>query len=368
MAKGDTYPSEASEYTGDRARKPTRRLTDNGAHNRHLYLSAPTFADGGAALIYVSERTGAQNFYRMDLSTSESTQLTDAEGIFAGGAWYLERTREIFFWRETALAAVNIDTLDERAVYDEGYQGGYLSASSDGRFVAFAAKCEDVPGLDGDFEGHHALMVVSADGDGAHPALVVPFPVSHVQFSPADPEKIIFCWEGAWRSVPQRIWWSDPEGLEAGPLGSQNPNEERAHEFFSPTGNYVGYHGTRFHIRRGEEGYFLEDTAWFVGLLSSDGSADRQVECPGPTGHCQINHAEDTFVCDRGGGMDRERESVALIRPYEDKGVFEPLFYHGSSWKTQGAHPHPQFRPGDEEVVFTTDFSGRSNIYLTEVE
>lgn len=367
MAKGDLFQSEAKRLKDDRAVRPTVQLTENDAHNRHLYLYAPTTADGGGTLIYISARAGAQNFYRMDLSTFQSTQLTDAEGIFAGGAWFLEKTREIYFWEKTAVKAVNIDTLEERRIYDEGYQGGYLSASCDGRFAAFGAPCENVPGFDEDFAGNSALMVVSTEGEGAHPALDVPFPISHVQFSPVDPRLILFCWEGSWRSVPQRMWISDIDGIEAGPLGAQNPNECRGHEFFTASGDRVGYHGSRSHLRRSDREYIEEDTAWLVGLLNADGTGDVQVECPGPTGHTQMNFAENLWVCDRGGAIEPEKESVALIRIHGERAVFEPLFYHGASWKTQGAHPHPQFRPGDEEVIFTTDCSGLSNIYMTSL-
>jgi len=365
MAKGDSFTSEAKKVTDDRALKPTLQLTDNGAHNRHLYLYAPTFADGGDTLIFVSGRGGVQNFYRMDLADFTSTQITDSKGIFAGGSWYLEKTRRIYYWEKTAVKSVDIDTLEEATLYDEGYQGGYLSVSCDGRFVSFGARCEDVPGFDEDFAGHFALMVVAADGSGAHPALAVPFRVSHVQFSPVDPRLILFCWEGSWQSVPQRMWTSDIDGTEAGPLGFQNPNELRGHEFFTASGARVGYHGSRFHLRKADGEYIAEDTGWFVGLINEDGTGDHQFECPGPTGHSQMNFAEDLLVCDKGGGHETAEQSVALIRPHGERGVFEPLFFHGASWKTQGAHPHPQFRPDDEEVIFTTDYSGLSNIYLT---
>jgi len=367
MAKGDLFQSEAKRLKDDRASKPTIQLTENDSHNRHLYLYAPTFADGGDTLIYISARGGAQNFYQMDLSTFQSTQITDAERIFAGGSWYLEKTRRIYYWEKTAVKSVDIDTLEEKTLYDEGYQGGYLSVSCDGRFVAFGARCENVPGFDEDFAGHFALMVVSTGGEGAHPALTVPFPISHVQFSPVNPRLILFCWEGLWRSVPQRMWKSDIDGIEAGPLGAQNPNERRGHEFFTASGGRVGYHGSRLHLRRSGGEYIAEDTAWFVGLVNADGTGDVQFECPGPTGHSQLNFAEDLWVCDQGGALERDKQSVALIRTQGGRGVFEPLFYHGSSWKTQGAHPHPQFRPGDREVIFTTDYSGLSNIYMTSL-
>ncbi len=375
MAKGDSFACEAKEVTDDRALRPTVQLTDNDAHNRHIYLYTPCFTDDGGTLIYLSERAGgrplrrkgAQNIFSMDLSNFRSTQLTDARGIFGGGSWYIEKTRRIYYWEKTALRSVQIDTLEEETIYDEGYQGSYLSASCDGRFVAFGARCEEVPRFDEDFAGHFALMVIATDGSGSHPALTVPFPISHVQFSPVDPTLIIFCWEGPWRSVPQRIWKSNIDGVEAGPLGPQNPNECRGHEFFTGSGSRVGYHGSHFHLCGGDGKYMAEETSWFVGLVNADGARDEQFECPGPTGHCQMNFAEDLFVCDEGCAHERPRQCIALMRIHGQRCVPEPLFYHGSSWKPQGAHPHPQFRPGDAHVIFTTDYTGLSNIYMTTV-
>ncbi len=368
MAKGDRFKSEVSQVKGDRAERPTLQLTDNGADNRHLYLYAPTFTGDGNDLIYISRRDGRSNYYRMDLSTFESIQITDSEKIeHPGTAWYLDATREIHYWDGPVAKAVNIDSLDERTIYDEGYEGWYQSVTCDGKFIVFHAPCKSVPGFSSDFDEHWTLMVVATDGSGHHPALTVPFRINHVQCSPADPERIVFCWEGSWQAVPQRMWWSDLEGLQGGPLGPQPPNERRGHEFFTPSGTRVGYHGSRFHIRRGDEEYFIEETASIVGIMNVDGTGDTQYECPGPTGHCQINFAEDLFVCDQGGARESKDESVALIHVEQYRGVFEPLFYHGSSWKTQGCHPHPQFRPGDEQVVFTTDYTSLSNIYLTSV-
>ena len=45
MAKGDTFPSEMKEGKADQSGRPYVQLTDNGFHNRHMYLYVPTFAD-----------------------------------------------------------------------------------------------------------------------------------------------------------------------------------------------------------------------------------------------------------------------------------------------------------------------------------
>jgi len=358
--------SEAKKFAADRALKPTIQLTDNGFSNRHFGLWSPTFSSGGSKLLFISDRDGAPNFYQMDLRTFESTQITDAKGIFAAGAWYVDSAREIFYWERTAIKAVNIDTLEERIIYDEGYQGGPLSASADGALVAFGTKCDDIPGFDEECDGRWALMVVSTRGDGSHPALNAPFPINGVQFSPTDSNMIIYCWEGAARDVPQRIWTSNVNGVLGGPLGQQGPNEARAGAFFTVSGERVGYYGSRFGIRNSDGAFFVEETAWTFGLMKPDGSGETQFECHGPTGQCQMNYAEDILVCSQGAAPDPGSQAVALLRPVGRGGaVFDPIFYHGAKDRLQWVAP--RFRPGDEDVVFTSDFSGHADIFLTSV-
>jgi oligogalacturonide lyase len=366
VAKGARLPSEAKKFDDERALKPTIQLTDNGSQNRHLGLSVPTFANQGRKLIYVSDRDGSPNFYLMDLLNFQSTELTSAKGIFTGGAWYSEKARQVFYWERTTLKSVNIDTLEEKLLYNEGYQGSYLSASPDGRYAAFGARCEDVAFYSEEFNDRWALMVVSAEGEGAHPALEVPFPISRVQFSPADPDKILFSWDGPSTTVPQRIWSTDVGGLSGGPLGRQNPNEAREDEFYTASGERIGYHGMRYRTRNDNGKYFIEETAWIFGLVKPDGSGETQFEVHGPTGQCQMNHGEDILVCSAGGAMERGNQSVSLLRPVGRGGaVFDPLFYHGAKDHIQWICP--QFRPGDEDVIFTTDFSGHADIFLSSL-
>ena len=96
MAQGDQYPSEIREFTDDRTGRKLKQLTDNGAHNRHLYFYAPTYTADGATLIYISERSGERAFYTMDLSSGQSTQVSEGPGIFCGGSWYIEKTRSLY--------------------------------------------------------------------------------------------------------------------------------------------------------------------------------------------------------------------------------------------------------------------------------
>jgi hypothetical protein len=365
MAKGDVSKLAAVKISGDRARKPTLELASPGVSLRHL--SSATFA-GADSLITVSESDGRAAFNLLNLSTFDSLQLTAPAPVAADSAWFSPRSREIFYWQETALKSVNIDTLEETVVYGAGYQGGRLSVSSDARLVAFGAESTVVPGLGPDLAGRWALMLVSARGEGSHPILTVPFKIGRVEFSPADPDCLTYTWAGHWSNVPQRIWWTDASGLEGGPLGRQNPNETRGGAYFAASGDTLAYHGSKYHIRRTDSGFFLEETAWLVGLTDFYGTDDRQFYCPGPTGRCRVSPDGSQFVCDLGGAFVPEHRSVALVHVDSDKGVFEPLFFLGAPAKSALALPRPQFSPDASQVVFSAASNGSSNIYLTSLK
>jgi oligogalacturonide lyase len=65
--------------------------------------------------------------------------------------------------------------------------------------------------------------------------------LNHVQFSPTDPNLILFCHEGPWQLV-DRIWTIHTDGTGLQLIHSRTMQMEIAgHEFFSPDGKYIWY-------------------------------------------------------------------------------------------------------------------------------
>jgi hypothetical protein len=46
---------------------------------------------------------------------------------------------------------------------------------------------------------------------------------------------------------------------------------------------------------------------------------------------------------------------------------WQPLCRHGSSWKSQDAHPHPIFNHAADAVCFTSDRTGKRAVYRVAV-
>lgn len=44
------------------------------------------------------------------------------------------------------------------------------------------------------------------------------------------------------------------------------------------------------------------------------------------------------------------------------------LFRHDSSWGSQATHPHPHFSPDGRCILFSTDRTGRPQVYTADVD
>ena len=65
--------------------------------------------------------------------------------------------------------------------------------------------------------------------------------LNHIQFSPTDPQQILYCHEGPWHKV-DRIWTIRADGTGKKLVHSRTMNMEIAgHEFFSPDGKWIWY-------------------------------------------------------------------------------------------------------------------------------
>jgi oligogalacturonide lyase len=65
--------------------------------------------------------------------------------------------------------------------------------------------------------------------------------LNHLQFSPTDPDRILFCHEGPWHMV-DRLWTIKTDGSDLRKLHERTMNMEIwGHEFFSPDGETVWY-------------------------------------------------------------------------------------------------------------------------------
>lgn len=386
MTVGKTYAPEWRAYEDPLTGQEVRQLTDSRAEDYHLYFYNPSITPDGKYLIFFSERTGVNNLFRLDLQNGTITQLTDAQPVRAeywpftvavkGAGSCLaalgNHGREVFYFEGNDLFAVEIESLRRRQLLclPADRRPSMLQANASGETLVFATWDEDLfmersqrayageTFPDETFFQETTSTIVLLDASTGQAEEVLrkeEFWINHVHLHPQHSDLILFCHE--YSPLPDRMWILDLANQRCEPIPGQGQDEWYEHEFWSADGTRVCFHG----------GSRVDPTQGFCGWCSPDGK-DYSKAYHSTSGrayaHYNLHPDGRTMVTDgeaRPGCISR----VDLI---DGKQVFEVLCRHDSYTfgDDQRCHPHPSFTPDGRQVVFTSNRTGSSNIYITE--
>jgi len=202
--------------------------------------------------------------------------------------------------------------------------------------------------------------------------------LNHLQFSPTDPDLIMFCHEGPWHEV-DRIWTVRTDGTGLTRIHTRTMNMEIAgHEFFAADGKTIWYD---LQTPRGEDfwvagytpatghrtWYHLQRNEWSVHFnVSPDGTL-----FAGDGGDSEmVAHAPDgkwIYLYRREGIPDvagiSNPDSASLIDP----GVLvtEPLV--NMTDHDYRLEPNVSFTPDQQWVVFRSNMHGAVHTYMVEI-
>ncbi|MBS1208661.1 MAG: Oligogalacturonide lyase [Proteobacteria bacterium] len=367
-AKGERFPAEA-RAVADEPGYSVIQLTTHAADDAVLYFTNEAYSPADNLLVFTSKRNGYWNLYGMDLRTYEILQLTDSRRINGTGAVVAPDAREVFYKEGSQIKALSLVTLAERVVTDlpRGFIiSAAVTASPDGKVVALS-QVEDIPittktdviysDMDERFEKRPFSQIYTGNGDGSDWHMVAGQKkwISHVLLSPQAPYTLLYCHEGRWNMVEQRMWLISRDDKGNRKLREEEtPTLSIGHEYFFPDGMHVGYHGN----------YAAPDKRSFIGIADiRDGSYKEYITPAGNT-HTHANAEGTLFVGD--GSPRAPFINVYALRDGKLEGG--PLFRHDGSWAKQEWHPHPRFLPDGRQIVFTSNRGGDGNVYLLKLK
>ncbi len=364
--KGKVYPDEHKVIIAEESGYEVLQLTTNSADNSGLYFTSRSFVPDENGLVFTSRRTGAWNLFYMNLKTFTFVQLTDSKKISGTGAEVSPATHEVFYSEGRMIKAVHLKTLAERVVttVPEGYSlGSALSVTASGKALAFSITTNLVlttktKVIYSDMDEHFAkrpwsaVLTGNADGSGWHEIARQEKWLSHTLISPQNPKLILYCHEGRWNQVEQRLWLVNADGSNIHPLRvEEKPEISIGHEFWFEDGIHVGY---QVSYPKGPKMIGVADTR--------DGSV-HEYQAPYTDGHVQASHHGNLFV---GDGSDKD-PYLNLYQLADGKLTGRHIFKHGSSFSQQYWHPHPAFSPDDAYVLFTSCRAGNGDVYLIKL-
>jgi oligogalacturonide lyase len=389
---GKVWPSEMSTFVDEKTGRTIRQLTTTG-NNVHMYFTENSFVQGKNEIVFQSDRASGQDkaphedpqyrLFRMNLDTGDIEQLSDDVTRSAHAATKTPDGELIAYTTDCDVKVLNTVTGKTTLVYRE--TGDFSMASvpsiaSNRRYVAFCRN-ENVRSLEsganyGGFkERYYAIKdgritLAYLDGSGSFDVFKDTHQVGHFQFSPVDSTLGMFCHEGPWNLVTQRMWFLDFVLHTVRPAFRQDENDAIGHEFWTQDGTVFfdnrgpGHDGT---ITSDRTQAVVKDVAVnenamipFVGVLDRDGHLVRRLDMPFYCNHYHGNPDSSILVGD-------DVDDLVLIDISNEQATLEVLATHKTSWHTQSSHCHPTWDWDGRRILYASDYGGRVQLYLIDL-
>jgi oligogalacturonide lyase len=385
MTVGQAYPPECKTYTDSQTGRRVTRLTDSPAEDYHLYFYNPSVTRDGKYLIFISERTGISNLFRLNLDTGEIAQLTDSAPARAdyypftyqpicgvGSCLPAQGAGQVFYFAGNDLFAVDVETPESRRLLHvpDARRPSILNANAQGTTLVFATWDEKLfaersalayagAGFAyAPFFQETASTIVRLNTESRQCEEILRrerFWINHVLIHPTNPDLILYCHE--YTDLPDRMWLLNAATGENAPIAGQAADEWYEHEFWSWDGTRVYFHG----------GAVNDDQVGFCGWY--DLATGKQQKFFHHTqgrsyGHYNLHPDGRSMVTDGEG----QPGCISKVHLGDGAQIFEPLCRH-DTYKygdDQRCHPHPSFTPDESRVIFTSNRTGTSNVYLTD--
>lgn len=345
------------EHTGRRV----WQVTEGPALHHHLYYLTPSWTPDGRWLIHVRYESDRANLVAVPGAGGAARTLTGIEDLHPFSGCPAQDGQGVHFTAGSQMRRVEIADGRQHllAEFDGGTPGNCM-LSADGRFIVTNVRRGP----------WNCVTVVGTDGTGAREVLRTQREVGHVQFDPTGARRILYS-----GSLTERLWMVGFDGSGDRLLRAQAEGELLLHEFWSPDGAAIYFVHWPFGLRRIDpdgtaEAGVVEMNAWHVAPRHD-----------GRLLVCDTNHPDTGLHL-----IDPARGSVAPLcvsgatnlgtqwrHTFPREGAHMDVTMLGAAaaqetpWGPQWTHPHPSFSPSGDRVVFTSDRSGVSQVYVVEL-
>ncbi|TGE03863.1 oligogalacturonate lyase family protein [Hymenobacter fodinae] len=378
LVTGAQTPMPAAEWIDqDTGHRVVRLTPRDGSNNSFYFHNRPFLAGKGGAgermVFYHSDAQGKQ-LRTIDLKTREVMPLTRYFKQ-VGGEIVAPKRREVFYQTGDSVYATHVDTRKTRLVYvfpqdfrasittlnaDETQLGGAWASDAEKEISRQYPEKKDYFRRIYDSKLPRTLFTVSAQGGKLTKLFTDTAWLNHVQFSPTDPNLLMFCHEGPWELV-DRIWTIDTQSKQVRKVHQRTLDREIfGHEWFAPDGKTIWFdhqmpRGATFFVtgtdlKTGQEKkYELQRDEWSV--------------------HYTISPDQKVFAGDGGYptsvAHSPNGQWIYLFRPDGDKFQAEKLVnlakhnYH--------LEPNVHFSPDGKWLIFRANFEGESQVYAVEI-
>lgn len=375
-----TYASEKRFITDPFTGRQVTQLTQGPSNNVHFYFTENSFTLDGRGLVFVSDRETAPtyNLFYMDTCTGIITRLTDYLSPHQTGHFTKTPEGRYLFYSLDSHKVMRFDTQtgENRCLYTvpPEWKCGRISANCDQTQVAVLLN-ERVDMEHGiNYSGFQATMyaikrmrVIAMPFEGGEAGIVArdTHEGGHLQFSPDDPNLAMYCHEGPWHLVHQRVWLLNVATGEAVPCFRQGAEDCVGHEYWTRDGQVFidnrrkGHDGTITSHRTqaiAQASQADPDQTPYISFCDKAGRETRRVDLPHYCNHYHGDSRNSWLVGD-------EVDDLVKLDLTTTPPTRQVLVRHGTSWRGQHTHCHPTVSWDDAKVLYASDQSGSVQLY-----
>ncbi len=370
-AKGSVHPSELQEFEDNQTSAHIYQLTNDNTINHNLYFLTPSFTPDQSHLIFTSYRSGKANFFKLEFPNGDIVQLTNGEEVHGYSGVIAKDGTELFYTEGDSIKVINLDTFEERVL--EEFPGGSLgecSVSADEQFIVTAMKRD----------GKSHITVTATDGSGGEIIYTSPEQtIIHPQFHPKHADLIAYSGDPA-----PRMWTIKRDGTENRSLYQHDNNEFLVHETFLGLQDELivthwPYSLRRISLETLEMQTISDFNAWHI----ASNHAGTKVLCD--TVHPDIGlrlvdvetgeHVPICYPQSSSSGSQWRKDRYAVAEDWaaaqqagdREKSLSWMEMKVDTVYGPQWTHPHPSFSPDETAVVYTSDVSGHSQVYVAVI-
>ena len=390
------------------AQEPPAEWVDSSTGHRIIRLSK----EPGSSSSYFTQNEFTPDGRTLVISTPSGLSAVDLETrairpVVEGRVFMIavgRKTPTVYYMKEGAVYATDVNTRSTREIVKLPFSGGVASVNADETLLAGSR----VTGQTGPPERSQfrrpSPSSPPAPGTTQHQAIEsrlhrrwamhLPMAIytidiktgkiqdiyhshdwlNHVQFSPTDPNLVMFCHEGPWE-LNERIWTIRTDGSQLTRIHNRTMQMEiYGHEFWGREGKTIWYD---LQTPRGQD-------FWLAGY-SLAGGAQTWYHLERDEWSVHFNVSPDgTLFAGDGGDSEmvahaRNGKWIFLFRPepIKNRGLDQPDFIHpgvlqaerlvNMSRHNYHLEPNVQFTPDGKWIVFRSNMYGPTQVYEVEV-
>jgi oligogalacturonide lyase len=355
------------------------RLSDTPGSNTSFYFHNNPFVkqqdgEGDKMVYYNTDAEGNRQLFSVNLKTLQTEQITH-NAPEKKGEIVARKRREVIYQSNDSIYATHIDNHETRLLYvfPEDISTGITTLNADETLLAgsFAGPEKDEiykqypeksDYFNRIFEANipHTLFTVNIETGEFKEIHQEDTWLGHIQFSPTDPDLLMFCHEGPWHKV-DRIWTLN---LQSGVVKNMHKRtverEIAGHEFFSPDGQTIWFDQQ---VPRGET-FFLTGADVNTGREKAYQLTRNEWSI-----HFNISPDQQLFAGDGGdpGQVAKAPDGmwIYLFHPEKDRLRSERLVNMKNHYYK--LEPNVHFSPDGKWIIFRANFEGDPQVYAVEI-